>query len=654
MDKNINYNEKYLLLVNNEELYNMFSYSFKNILLLNRKTLNSLVDFINTNNFKNIIFVNYQDVYLKLLEKLKNKNTIKFIYTYDLGTLSCNTYYQMFEKIIKLYEDEKIEEIGFLDKYFYDSFKDKIKCQHVLLDTQQNNEICLYDETVSIISNPENPYHSYYNCLSAISMTGRKVKIEKKNKTLNSFLKTFNIDSIKDKRNYLKSLVNLYVNFADTDILKVLEIMDKKRICILGNTYLFDSYPYLKSKLVMRSDDDINEIKDKIEDVFECKDKILNEYKKFRKEYKNKSRNSVLNFTEDFEIKEKIDEEEKDILLSVIVPVYNCEKYIASCLDSIIKARIRKMEILVINDGSTDNSEEIILKYVKKYPKLIRFINKKNEGIGITRTIGLKNAKGKYISSVDSDDVIDRRFYKDAIKYLLKDIDLVVYDWETCTKDNKYITPALESFFVNKNIYEGIMYSTIMASQCNKIIKKSIYKHLNLNYGEEKYEDFATNGIALLAVKKFKYIRKPYYKYQIRKGSIMRSNPKLSMIDAIKLLNDRLLSSDEYNNLSKEEYKYYLFSWRIEEYIINVLYDLEENERNKMIDYMYKKIKNVVLEIIENPFYKNALEKLPDDKKEYLNERNNYLKNGKLKAFISKSIKEKSYKKVITEEMFYV
>lgn len=651
MNDKINYHEKYLLIVDSKDNYERFSYSFKNILILNIKTLDKTIKLINKNSFKNLIFVNYQELYRELLGKLEGKHTIKVIYTYDLGTLSNDHNYQVFNKILKLYESKEIEEIGFLDKYFYEAFKDKVKCKHILLDIKQDNKVFLHDESVSIINDPDNKYHSYYNELSGVSLTKRKARIKKYNKTLNSFLKIFNIESEKEKKGYTKSLVNLCINFADTDILKVLKIFDEGRICILGNTYLFDSNPFLKSKLVMKSDDDINEIKDKIVDAFKCKEKILSEYKKFRKVYTIESKKSILSFTDDFEIKE---DEENDILLSVIVPVYNCGDYVASCLDSIIKARIRRMEIIVVNDGSTDNSEEVILKYVKKYPKLITYIKKKNEGIGTTRTIGLKNAKGKYISSIDSDDIIDKRFYKDAVKYLLDDIDLVMYDWETCAKDNHYLTPAIEAFFVNKPLYEGIMYSTIMASQCNKIIKKSIYEHLNINYGKGKYEDFATNPIALLLVRKFKYISKPYYKYQIRKGSIMRSNPGLAMIDAIKLLSDRLITYDKYNDLPKDEFNYYLFSWRIEQYIINVLYDLEETERNKMIDYMYKKIKDVVVDTFENPFYKDMLERLPIDKKEYLIERNKYLKNDKLKTFISKKIKDKSYKTIITEEMFYL
>lgn len=651
MNEKINYHEKYILIVDTKENYEKFSYSFKNILLLNIKTLDKTIKFINKNSFKNIIFVNYIDLYSEFLGKLEGNHIVKVIYTYDLGTLSFDPYYQIFKKILKLYEDKKIDEIGFLDKYLYEAFKNKTKCSHILLDTKENIKVSYHDDSVSIINDPDNRYHSFYNELSGISLAKRKVRIKKYNKTLKSFLKLFNIENEKEKKEYAKSLVNLYINFSNTDILKVIKIFDEGRICILGNTYLFDSNQYLKSKLVMKSDDDINEIKDKIEEAFKCKDKILSEYKKFRKGYSVESKKSVLSFTEDYEIKE---DEENDILLSVIVPVYNCGDYVASCLDSLIKARIRKMEIVVINDGSTDNSEEIILKYVKKYPKLIKYIKQKNEGIATTRTIGLKNARGKYISSVDSDDIIDKRFYKDAVKYLLDDIDLVMYDWETCTIDTKYLTPAIETFFVNKPLYQGIMYSTIMASQCNKIIKKSIYEHLNLNYGKGKYEDFATNPIALLLVRKFKYISKPYYKYQIRKGSIMRSNPGLAMIDAIKLLSDRLLIYDKYNDLPKEEFNYYLFSWRIEQYIINVLYDLDETERSKMIDYMYKKIKDVVVETFENPLYKNMIERLPLDKKEYLLERNKYLKNDKLKQFLSKKIKDKSYKTIITEEMFYL
>ncbi len=652
MDKSLNYNEKYLLIVKSQKELKRYLYNFKNCIVLKNdaKSVKKTAKFIKENNFKNIIFLDYDNIFLQLINSFQKSYNIKFICTSDLGSLSNKKIYDNFINIYNLYKDKQIDEIGFTDKSMYETYKDKIKCAHIILDILPTKMLYAHDDTIRIINCPDNLYHSFYNELSAITLTKRKVKIKKETKSVSNFLKLFNIEWVKDKDEFEQSLVDLYINFSNNDDLKILESMDKENLCIVGNTSLFDGNSYLKEKLVMKSDDSIDEIKLRIEDVIKSKDKIISEYKKFRKEYSNSSLKSISAFTEENNLKEK---DKYDYLISVIVPVYNSEKYLEETIKSILRAKINKMEIIFVNDGSTDKSEEIILKYVKKYSNFMRYFKKKNEGPGSARNLGLKNAKGKYISSVDSDDRIDKNFYKRALKYLKDDIDMVIYDWNTYDKEMRYLTPALDGIFKDKSVYEGILYTTIMPSQCNKIIKKSIYENMKLTYGPGKYEDFDTNGVALLAVKNFKYIRKPYYHYYIRSGSIMRSKPEYDMINAIKLLDERLKTYKNYLTIDLDEYKYYLYSWRIEEYIINVLYKLQEKDRNDMIDYMMKNVKDIMMDIFESSYYNEMLDKLSDKKKEYLLLRNSNIKNDKLKSFLSKRIKEKDFITISPSEMLY-
>lgn len=652
VNKNINYNEKYILIVKDKKSMDKYKYSFKNIIVLKNDTkcLKNTSKFIKENNFLNIIFLDYDNIFIQLINSFEKVYNIKFICSIDLGTLSDKSNYENFSKLYELYSEKVVDEIGFIDKAMYDTFKDKIKCSYVILDILETKKVYSFDDTIRIINCPNNIYHSYFNELSAITLLNRKVRIKGNNKVVSNFLKMFKINYEKDKNQFDQSIVDLYINFSANDNLKVIESMDKETLCIVGNTSLFDSNPYLKEKLVMKSDDDINEIKRRIEDVIKCKDKIISEYKRFRKEYSNNSKKSILNFT--FEIEEK-NKSKNDILISVIVPVYNSEEFLDDTIKSILAARIKNMEIIIVNDGSVDNSEKIIMNYVNKYPKLIRYFKKKNEGPGSVRNFGIKNARGKYISAIDSDDQINKNFYKDALKYLKKDIDMVIYDWKTYEDNNTYDTPAIDYIFNNKSVYEGILFTTIMPSQCNKIIKKSIYEKMKLTYGLGKYEDFDTNSIALLNVKTFKYIRKPYYKYYIRKGSIMRSKPKYDMINAIKLLDDRLKIYEKYLTVNIYEYKYFLYSWRIEEYIINQLYDLEEKERNEMIDYMLNKIKDIMEDTFNGSYYQEMLNELDDDCKNYILERNKSIKNGRIKNFISKNIKDKSYIKITSDLMLH-
>ena len=91
-------------------------------------------------------------------------------------------------------------------------------------------------------------------------------------------------------------------------------------------------------------------------------------------------------------------------LLSIIIPVYNVEKYLAQCLDSVLYPDMPEYEIVCVNDGSTDSSPAILSQYAAKYPGQIRIVNRPNGGLGAASNTGIENALGKYITFLDSDD----------------------------------------------------------------------------------------------------------------------------------------------------------------------------------------------------------------------------------------------------------
>ena len=106
---------------------------------------------------------------------------------------------------------------------------------------------------------------------------------------------------------------------------------------------------------------------------------------------------------------------DNDYLITTIIPVYNVEKYLDKAIKSIIKQNIgfkKNIQLILVNDGSPDNSERICLKYKNKYPNNVVYISKENEGVSIARNTGLKEAKGKYINFLDADDYLDTDFYK--------------------------------------------------------------------------------------------------------------------------------------------------------------------------------------------------------------------------------------------------
>ena len=107
-----------------------------------------------------------------------------------------------------------------------------------------------------------------------------------------------------------------------------------------------------------------------------------------------------------------------EFVFSIIIPVYNTEKYIEKCLNSVLDAMDTDCEVIIVNDGATDDSEKIIKQFInnlpEKYKENFLYTKKKNKGLADTKNVGIEMARGKFISVVDSDDYIDKNFYKIA------------------------------------------------------------------------------------------------------------------------------------------------------------------------------------------------------------------------------------------------
>ena len=658
---NIIYNKKYLIIISkmSENLYEAFNYTFGNTIVMdnNIDNITRIKDFINNSNFKTLVFVDYQVENEEVINSLIKKHDIKLVYTKALGALSDEFLKYTFNNLYNLYENGTASEIAFLDKGLYETFKHKGEnVKYIKLDIERNeNASKEFDKNVvGLLNDEHNPRHSFYNELSAVKLSNKFIaKLPKPCKTTKNFLKLFNIDYNVVKKSELvnNNEINLYVNFTDNDDTVFLRSMDNNVPYIMGNTELLDNYKKLKDYLVMDSDDDIDEIKDRMNLVSKNREAILKAYEKFREDYSKESAKLANEFLGT--IKKEQEDKKYEKLLSVIVPVYNTEKYIANTLDSIIDAAIDDMEIIVINDGSKDGSEAIIKEYEKDYPELIRYIKQDNHGLGNVRNVGLKEAKGKYIASIDSDDTININFFADAVEYLENNIDVVIYDWQSITNEGTYPTAAIDYVFNNINKYEGLLYTTIMPSTCNKIIKKSLFDELKLTYKEDKYEDLSTNPIIMLRAKTIKYINKPYYEYYIRSNSIMRSSAGLSMIDVIKFLDDRINNYKNYINIDIEKFKFYTYSWRIEEYVINQLYSIDEKDLKDFIKHIDDNIKDIMIEIFNSKYYREVLDTLNEEDKNYILKRNKSFESNKLLEFIIKSRKDKSFFKLNPPIIYY-
>ena len=190
------------------------------------------------------------------------------------------------------------------------------------------------------------------------------------------------------------------------------------------------------------------------------------------------------------------------IKVSIIVPVYNSEKYLEKCIKSLTHQTEKDIEIILVNDGSNDNSEKIIKKYKDKR---IKYISKNNEGIGKTRNTGIKEAKGEYLMFIDSDDYVDTKCVKvmyEAAKNNKSDLVISNFYKDYNGKLEKISIPSFESSSLKKN---PNILNYVNMGPCNKLFKRTLLK--NIRFDEEnKYEDVLFVCKSLINAKKIVHI----------------------------------------------------------------------------------------------------------------------------------------------------
>lgn len=636
-----------------ENMIKTFEYNFEYVYLYepSYKSTMELIHFIKKNNIQELILVDYRLEYDMVIDKLSKDMIISSLLTFDLASLTNPYFLTMHDAILALYQNEQIKKIGVLDKNLYLLMKAKmLNVFHIILDEEKKLIGRKQGDGIGILSESNNPRNSFYNSLSAVKLKNKKANLTKMSPDVLRFTKQFKIENKewKDMDSVIaNSNTTVYVNFCNSNNSLFLKSMDAGVPCIIGNNDILDDCQALKSKLQVESDDDIDEIANKVEEVEKNKEEILQLYKQFREIYSENSKKSIENFCQ--KQINRLKEREYQKLLTIGVPVYNVENYLKDCIESILKAIPNKQEteILIVNDGSTDRSEDIILKYQKKYPKLIKYIKQENRGLGNVRNVILKNAKGKYIASIDSDDTIHENFFKDSWECLKNNIDIVICDWLSIIGENdKFTTEAMDGILNFENQYKKLLYSTIMPSTCNKIIKKELYDTIDLKFIEGlKFEDLGTNPIIMEEAETIYYIHKPYYEYNIRQNSIMRTNVGYHMIDVLRLLEDRLNFYIKEKNFNKKEFIAYVYFWRIEESIINPLYKLDKEERNRMFEYTKQKIGDILEQVYKDNKYVNFLiDRVDAQTKEYIYRRNQELLDGNFENFLNKVIEKKEYK----------
>lgn len=276
------------------------------------------------------------------------------------------------------------------------------------------------------------------------------------------------------------------------------------------------------------------------------------------------------------------------IKYSFIVPVYNTEKYLKKCLDSLVNQTYKDFEIIVVNDGSTDKSSNIISKYQKKYKNII-VIDKENEGLSMARNRGVQKSSGKYIIFVDSDDYVSNKLLEEVDKKI-DDSDILRFqiatEDEEYTKINEYHEEGFESMCGYDAFKYLSSYHFVEPAWCY-VIRKNYYIENKFSFKKGVYhEDFGLIPYVIYKTRKVKSIDFIGYYYIQRNGSIMNNN--------------------DYKKTVKKAFD------MLEQYKTMRLFAKNINRKNNLDDYFLSYISNSVIV--------KARELKKDEKKVYINE----------------------------------
>ncbi len=284
-------------------------------------------------------------------------------------------------------------------------------------------------------------------------------------------------------------------------------------------------------------------------------------------------------------------------MISLILPIYNVEKYLRECLESILNQSYRDYELIIINDGSTDGSIKIIEDYIDKF-KAIKIINQNNKGISETRNIGLKYAKGEYILFVDSDDFLRHDMLEKIVNVALEtNSDIIISNYYLYFNNSNNIEYLQD--MKNMKSYSNIealnlmLINKIQGQLWNKLFKYSLLKEINFEFEKDRIiEDIFPVFRAVSRANKITYIDEALYFYRQREGSLVNKRSKkltedyyYAMISIIKYIQDNKIKAKE-DNL--RAFKARVFSYFIYHYTNE---DLKNNYKS------FKKSKYCILNI---------------------------------------------------------
>lgn len=289
-------------------------------------------------------------------------------------------------------------------------------------------------------------------------------------------------------------------------------------------------------------------------------------------------------------------------LISIIVPAYNVGQYLSRCIDSILAQKYEPIEIIIVNDGSTDNTDKIIEKYVKIYPQKVKGVHIKNGGVTNARLNGIRLSKGKWIGFIDGDDVIENNMYERLLNNAVK------YDAQISHCGYQMIfTDRRINYFYNtghivvqdnsngiKDLLEGIF---VEPGLCNKLFSRSLFDNfMNNNLMDKNIkinEDLLMNYYLFLKSKCSVYEDFCPYHYMVRDNSASRSMLNKNRIyDPIKV--KEIIYQDSPTELKSVAKKVYI-STCINVYNVLIINGGYKEEKKNVYKKIYKEKSNFYL-----------------------------------------------------------
>ena len=268
--------------------------------------------------------------------------------------------------------------------------------------------------------------------------------------------------------------------------------------------------------------------------------------------------------------------------LSIIVPVYNAEKYLDKCLKSLIDQTIDDYEIICINDGSTDRSLSVLNDYAMEYPNVIRVLSTANGGQGRARNLGIEIAKGDFIGFVDSDDWVDITMFEKLYSAVLKeDADISICRVMDCYEDHTYITQ--ESSDARIEDTSSCIY--------NKIYRRTVIDGIRFPEGLW-YEDLGFGIQAITSTDKYAFVEEPLYYYRIGHTSTMTNQNAVKNLDIISIM-DIIYHYFKNNEMNMNMFDYLLINHVLIEAIRRVSMmntDVKKEVIKQLRDYVHLRI----------------------------------------------------------------